>query len=685
MAETKTCPKCGAELPDNAPSGICPKCLMQAGLASDPRADSSSEMNPTTLTSGFIPPDPEDLAKHFPQLEILELLGKGGMGAVYKARQPGLDRLVAVKILPPEVGVDPAFAERFTREARALAKLSHQNIVSVFDSGEADGLYYFIMEYVEGTNLRHVMETGAIKPEEALAIVPQICEALQFAHDEGIVHRDIKPENILLDKQGRVKIADFGLAKLLGKSPADVTLTGTHQAMGTLHYMAPEQMQGAGSVDHRADIFSLGVVFYEMLTGEVPIGRFEPPSKKVDVDVRLDEVVLRSLEQEPERRYQQANKVKTDVEMISRSNDPGAELGGTRTEAWHDHRPKRWRQLRWVVVATLLVVGMMYVLGLLPSDPKTKFMRAAANGQIGRIRQLIDEGVDVNDKDADGKTALMHAAENGEVAMAKALVLLGADVNARDDRRMTATMYAAQNGHADVIRSFTELSNVIAIVRKELRTRPRTDVRELLRNRLDGVDLKLFEDVDFRLPEFDVDMSAQDAMGQTAMMKAAIGGHADCIFAPWETNMVQDRDGRTALMHAVLNGRAQFLRDVIAARRTSQSSGHPTSVGVFWYNDFVNPRAMGVKNPDGKTALQLAIELGHTEIAQILRDELNRRTKHYTRAINSGGDYMCIYYLVRAQAYQALGETAKAEADLKKAKELQTQHGKKGEEKPKND
>jgi serine/threonine protein kinase len=135
MTETKTCPKCGTALPENAPAGICPKCLMQAGLASERDAESSPRLNPTTHASGFVPPEPEDLAKHFPQLEILEQLGKGGMGAVYKARQPGLDRLAAVKILPPEVGADPAFAERFTREARALAKLSHQNIVSVFDSG----------------------------------------------------------------------------------------------------------------------------------------------------------------------------------------------------------------------------------------------------------------------------------------------------------------------------------------------------------------------------------------------------------------------------------------------------------------------------------------------------------------------------------------------------------------------
>jgi uncharacterized protein (TIGR03067 family) len=274
-------------------------------------------------------PPPDELAKHFPQLEIIGLLGQGGMGAVYKAREPGLDRLVALKILPPDAARDPAFAERFKREARALAKLNHPNIVAVYGLGEADGLYYFIMEYVDGVNLRELIFSGQCKPEEALKIVPQICEALQFAHDEGIVHRDIKPENILLDKRGRLKIADFGLARLFRAAagspatPRDYTLTGPWQVMGTPNYMAPEQVDDPLHVDHRADIYALGVVFYEMLTGELPRGRFAPPSQKVEVDVRLDEVVLRALEQEPERRYQQASEVKTDVETISRSPLPG--------------------------------------------------------------------------------------------------------------------------------------------------------------------------------------------------------------------------------------------------------------------------------------------------------------------------------------------------------------------------
>jgi hypothetical protein len=177
------------------------------------------------------------------------------------------------------------------------------------------------MEHVDGTNLRALLKQGLLEPRLALDVVRQLCDAPQFAHDEGVVHRDIKPENVLVDSKGRVKVADFGLAKLVGE-PAQLTLTSEGQVMGTPHYMAPEQVERPRDVDHRADLFSLGVVFYEMLTGELPLGRFAPPSQRVQVDVRLDEIVLKTLERERERRYQQAAEVKTDVEGVQ-STPPG--------------------------------------------------------------------------------------------------------------------------------------------------------------------------------------------------------------------------------------------------------------------------------------------------------------------------------------------------------------------------
>jgi serine/threonine protein kinase len=207
-------------------------------------------------TRGFSPPTIAELAPYFPLLEIIECIGRGGMGAVYKARQPSLDRVVALKILRPKMADDPGFAERFTREARALAKLSHPNIVAVHDFGQSGGFHYFIMEFVDGANLRHLLNTAKISPREALAIVPPICDALQFAHDQGVVHRDIKPENILLGKDGKVKIADFGLAKLVGAGAKTPAITSANDVMGTPYYMAPEQVERPQTVDHRADIYS---------------------------------------------------------------------------------------------------------------------------------------------------------------------------------------------------------------------------------------------------------------------------------------------------------------------------------------------------------------------------------------------------------------------------------------------
>jgi serine/threonine protein kinase len=278
-------------------------------------------------------PSLQDLAAAFPQLEILELIGQGDMGFVFKARQPKLERFVALKILPESLAADPAFAERFLREARVLARLNHPNIVTVHDFGQAGAFFYLLMEFVDGVNLRQAMRAGRLTPEQALAIVPKICDALEFAHNEGILHRDIKPENILLDSKGRVKIADFGIAKILGTDAypsedatgAAPNVTGV---IGTPKYMAPEQLENPRKVDRRADIYSLGVVFYEMLTGELPLGRFAAPSELSGSDPRLDQVVLRTLEKEPARRTPTAGDVKTQIDTII--GNPASETSGER-------------------------------------------------------------------------------------------------------------------------------------------------------------------------------------------------------------------------------------------------------------------------------------------------------------------------------------------------------------------
>ena len=334
------CPTCARPLPAGAPAGLCPACLLAQGAETE-----SGAGGPRTR---FEPPSLAAIAALFPQLELLRLLGAGGMGAVYQARQPALDRFVALKVLPADADGEANFTERFNREARALARLSHPNIVAVHEFGQAGGLHYFLMEFVDGANLRQLEQAGRLSPREALQIIPQICDALQYAHDEGVVHRDIKPENVLVDRKGRVKIADFGLAKILGHDPETARLTVEGQVMGTPHYMAPEQVERPLAVDHRADIYALGVVFYEMLTGDLPLGKFAPPSRKVQVDVRLDEIVLRALENDPERRYQQASEVKQRVATVVESPAEAKVSAPAANDADEDVPKPGVRYLRWL-------------------------------------------------------------------------------------------------------------------------------------------------------------------------------------------------------------------------------------------------------------------------------------------------------------------------------------------------
>ncbi|MEM9235814.1 MAG: protein kinase [Verrucomicrobiota bacterium] len=339
---SRTCPDCDSSLPPDSPKELCPSCLLKQAFASRTVAEPSTPQPP--------PPSPEEIAGKFPQFEVTECLGRGGMGVVYKARQKSLNRWVAIKILAPERVGDETFAERFSREARTLAQLNHPNIVTVHDYGETDGLYYIVMEYVDGVNLRDLLHDGKIESAQALTIVPPVCEALQYAHDKGIVHRDIKPENLLIDREGRVKIADFGIASLVG---------ATGELSGTPPYMAPEQ-GSQGNVDHRADIYALGAVLYEMLTGERPASPLDVPSQRVQVDVRIDDIVLRALSKEPERRYRTANEFRTVVETVV-DREPGTSPSSAAPSHPHTHPPSEqpprkgiFRRWWWVILLSFL-------------------------------------------------------------------------------------------------------------------------------------------------------------------------------------------------------------------------------------------------------------------------------------------------------------------------------------------
>jgi len=351
MDTLRLCPQCREPLPTDSTDRLCLRCQSDPGRTTPP---ASAGARPA-------PPTPAEIAQFFPQLEILELLGHGGMGMVYKARQPQLDRIAAVKILAPELSGDPAFAERFSREAQSLAKLNHSNIVSVFDFGRAGNFYYFLMEYVDGANLHTLMQEKQFSPDEARRIAIEICLALQFAHEEGVMHRDIKPSNVLIDKKGRVKIADFGLAKLAEKAgEAKARQALTTMVMGTPHYMAPEQIETPSAVDYRADIYSLGVVFYEMLTGELPLGWFEAPSRTgAAVDARLDEVVMRALQKDPNRRYQHASEMRAALETVTGQFQARLDVP---PEPKKEHR--NWSYLRQftLMAGTALLAVFFYVL-----------------------------------------------------------------------------------------------------------------------------------------------------------------------------------------------------------------------------------------------------------------------------------------------------------------------------------
>ena len=308
MAEAAACPTCGAPLAPNMPAGLCPYCLYAGG----------AEAGSITSIGGGSPAETilelADVGERFAEYEVHELIGRGGMGAVFKATHKELQRVVAIKILPPETADQAEFEERFRREARALAALDHPNIVTLHDFGTRDGWFYFVMEYIDGSDLSTRIQKRSITTDEALSIVTQVCDALAYSHGKGVVHRDIKPANILIDRSGRIKIADFGLAKLVGPKDGDFELTRTNAALGTPLYMAPEQINGNPPTDHRADLYALGVVFYELLTGEIPVGRFDPPSKRTQgLGDHFDDVVLQAMRDEPDRRFQSATELKTSV------------------------------------------------------------------------------------------------------------------------------------------------------------------------------------------------------------------------------------------------------------------------------------------------------------------------------------------------------------------------------------
>jgi serine/threonine protein kinase len=272
--------------------------------------------DPQTHTT-FLAPEIEHLAPLFPGYEIETLIATGGMGAVYRAVQKSLDRAVAIKILPREFSNDAAFCEGFEAEAKAMARLNHPNLIGVYDFGEIDGMLYIIMEYVPGKSLFHSAHGIAIDPGEVIRLVTGICNGLAHAHENGILHRDIKPSNILLDLNAQPKIGDFGLAR-----PIERKIQEGEEIFGTPHYTAPEVVNSPQSVGYRADIFSVGVMLHELLTGRLPADDRRPASAIVHCDPRFDAIIRRCTNVLPEARYSSAAEIAKELSAIAGSTGP---------------------------------------------------------------------------------------------------------------------------------------------------------------------------------------------------------------------------------------------------------------------------------------------------------------------------------------------------------------------------
>ena len=281
----------------------------------------------------WVPPTAEHLGKLLPQYDIECILGFGGMGAVYKGKQKSLDRTVAIKILPPGLeDEDASYVDRFKNEARIMAKLDHPAIVPVYDFGETtEGQLYIVMSFVDGTDVQKMLQQqGRLPSEHALAVTAHVCDALKYAHEHGVIHRDIKPANILINMDGAVKVADFGLAKADEAGSSGITKTG--MAMGTPDYVAPEALVMGVNVDGRADLYAVGVMLYAMLTGNVPRGAFKPASVQVPgTDPRFDKIVQKAMQMDRDERYQSAAEIRRDLDVILTT--PLVQAGGQSSAA----------------------------------------------------------------------------------------------------------------------------------------------------------------------------------------------------------------------------------------------------------------------------------------------------------------------------------------------------------------
>jgi WD40 repeat protein/serine/threonine protein kinase len=399
------CAECGAEIPVDSPEGLCTRCLLVAGLK---QAADQSKIVAADLQSLLAKPaSPLGVKLHyFGDYELLEEVARGGMGAVFRVRQISLKRIVALKLISAGVLATPDVVKRFKAEAEAAASLSHPNIVPIYEIGEHQGQHYFSMGFIEGPNLREALspirnpkseirnpspsaQVGGFEPRRAARLVSTIARAVHYAHQRGVLHRDLKPGNILLDRQGEPHLTDFGLAKLLQK---ESTLTHTQALMGTPAYMSPEQARGeTKEVTTAADVYGLGAVLYETLTGSPPFGGGtsmetirqvldqEPRRPSIfnpEVDRDLEAICLKCLEKEPIRRYGSAESLANDLDRWLRAEPI------TARPASNYERVKKWVRRR-PTIAALGTFSLLLLLALSIGSPIAAF-------RINRERQRAE-------------------------------------------------------------------------------------------------------------------------------------------------------------------------------------------------------------------------------------------------------------------------------------------------------
>ncbi|MCR9243396.1 MAG: serine/threonine protein kinase [bacterium] len=337
-SDPRPCPSCNEPLAATR-HGLCCRCAVATVAESVGDRPPASDL-----------PSVADLSRRFPEFTIAGLLGRGGTGAVYHAQHREIGRSIALKVLLGAHLGHPDFERRFRREARILAQLDHPHIVTLLDFGCRDGLPFLAIEFCDGLNLRELLAADRLTIDDVVRLLPQLCAALQYAHDRGIVHRDIKPENVLVDEDLRLRITDFGLARIAHAEPPMSQLTGSHDRLGTPHYMAPEQLRPGAPVGPAADLYAVGVLLYELLTGDLPRGNFAPASSRPGVPTWIDPILARCLAVDPAERFDSARELAAAILAGDSATPPDGTAGGP-------VRPRRPTDLLWVGTIGALTTG----------------------------------------------------------------------------------------------------------------------------------------------------------------------------------------------------------------------------------------------------------------------------------------------------------------------------------------